>query len=201
MPFLATLDLSHNAIEDVKDWHEKLGNIKNLNLSSNNIRDIEGMKSRHHSSAYFPGLSRLLSLETLDVSSNSLSSLAAIASMGRLPCLDVLLLRANPIRKMVDYRTKVLEVFGRRAAEVLVNVFSQLSILGETRQPPSRFKRNGYDQCALGTATSKRRTRRTIAIASAQHRRTNKARTMYGLKTSNFRYISGGPLDSEAKSL
>lgn len=36
-----------------------------------------------------------------------------------LPCLEHLILRDNPIRQIIEYRIKVLELFEERAAEVV----------------------------------------------------------------------------------
>lgn len=41
-----------------------------------------------------------------------------IQCLGNLPCLEKLQLANNPVTSIVDYRTKVLEVFGDRAKEV-----------------------------------------------------------------------------------
>lgn len=86
-------------------WNEKLGNIKKLILSENAIEDLSG-------------LGKLYSLEYLDAKGNNIQNLDAVQGIGKLPCLEILLLRDNPIRKLVEYRTKVLELFGERSSEL-----------------------------------------------------------------------------------
>uniref|UniRef100_A0A915AA86 PX domain-containing protein n=1 Tax=Parascaris univalens TaxID=6257 RepID=A0A915AA86_PARUN len=105
LSFLCELDLSHNGIEHLDDWHIKLGNMKRLRLAGNCIRSLKG-------------LSKLYSLEFLDLSDNSISTPEDVAAVGGLPCLEHIILRGNPVRQVVEYRTKVLESFGERAAEV-----------------------------------------------------------------------------------
>ncbi|KHN71165.1 Nischarin [Toxocara canis] len=102
---LYELNLSHNGIEQLDEWHTKLGNVKRLHLAGNSIRSLKG-------------LSKLYSLEYLDVSDNSISLPEDVAPVGSLPCLEHLILRGNPVRQVVEYRTKLLESFGERAAEV-----------------------------------------------------------------------------------
>lgn len=67
----------------------------------------------------FTGLHKLYSLEFLDLADNSVASPDEIRALGALPCLDHLILRGNPIREVIEYRIKVLEHFGERAAEVV----------------------------------------------------------------------------------
>ncbi|PAV92225.1 hypothetical protein WR25_08996 [Diploscapter pachys] len=102
---LVELDLSANCITELKSWNEKLGNLKKLTLAENSIRDLSG-------------LSKLYSLEYLDVRGNDIEEIESIASIGRLPCLETLLLRDNPVRKVLDYRIRVLESFRERSGEV-----------------------------------------------------------------------------------
>ncbi|PAV90705.1 hypothetical protein WR25_05490 [Diploscapter pachys] len=102
---LVELDLSANCITELKSWNEKLGNLKKLTLAENSIRDLSG-------------LSKLYSLEYLDVRGNDIEEIESIAPIGRLPCLETLLLRDNPVRKVLDYRIRVLESFKERCGEV-----------------------------------------------------------------------------------
>lgn len=88
-----------------------MGNVKKLVLSENSIEDLSG-------------LGKLYSLEYLDVKGNNIQTLEAVQGIGKLPCLEILLLRDNPVRKLVEYRTKVLELFGERSSEVRVFRFS-----------------------------------------------------------------------------
>ncbi|VDK23509.1 unnamed protein product [Anisakis simplex] len=103
---LYELNLSHNGIEDVDDWHTKLGNVKRLNLSGNSIRSLKG-------------LSKLYSLEYLDLTANAIATPEDVTPIGNLPCLEHIILRSNPVRQAVEYRTKILESFGERASEVV----------------------------------------------------------------------------------
>ncbi|EFO92473.1 hypothetical protein CRE_11036 [Caenorhabditis remanei] len=103
---LTELDLSNNTITRIESWNEKLGNVKKLILSENAIEDLTG-------------LGKLYSLEYLDVKGNNIQTLEAVQGIGKLPCLEIILLRDNPIRKLVEYRTKVLELFGERSSEVV----------------------------------------------------------------------------------
>lgn len=41
-----------------------------------------------------------------------------VQAVGNLPCLEELVLFDNPITGIVDYRTKILKLFGDRVAEV-----------------------------------------------------------------------------------
>ncbi|VDN44026.1 unnamed protein product [Gongylonema pulchrum] len=108
LTMLTELDLSYNAIENLDSWHTKLGNVKQLHLAGNKISSLNG-------------LHKLYSLEFLDVRDNNVSSPEDIKSVGSLPCLDHLILRGNPIRHVIEYRTKVLEHFGERAVEVCLS--------------------------------------------------------------------------------
>ncbi|CAD6193514.1 unnamed protein product [Caenorhabditis auriculariae] len=102
---LTELDLSNNSITKVDNWNEKLGNVKKLKLGGNSIEDLTG-------------LSKMYSLEYLDVKGNKVSTIESVQPVGKLPCLEILILRENPIRKVVEYRTRVLEAFGERSSEV-----------------------------------------------------------------------------------
>ncbi|VDD96768.1 unnamed protein product [Enterobius vermicularis] len=88
---LTELNLSHNNIENLVDWHLKLGNLKKLYLAGNSVSSV---------------------------TDNKISSPEDVLPVGSLPCLEHIILRGNPIRQVVEYRTKVLELFGDRAAEV-----------------------------------------------------------------------------------
>ncbi|VBB32666.1 unnamed protein product [Acanthocheilonema viteae] len=105
LTMLTELNLSHNAIKDLDMWYTKLGNVKRLYLAGNKISTLNG-------------LHKLYSLEFLDLADNIVASPDDIRAVGTLPCLDHLILRGNPIRQIIEYRIKVLEHFGERAAEV-----------------------------------------------------------------------------------
>ncbi|KAL3981572.1 Leucine rich repeat family protein [Acanthocheilonema viteae] len=105
LTMLTELNLSHNAIKDLDMWYTKLGNVKRLYLAGNKISTLNG-------------LHKLYSLEFLDLADNIVASPDDIRAVGTFPCLDHLILRGNPIRQIIEYRIKVLEHFGERAAEV-----------------------------------------------------------------------------------
>ncbi|VDM59901.1 unnamed protein product [Angiostrongylus costaricensis] len=102
---LTELDLSSNGISSILQWNELLGNLKKLILSNNAIRDVSG-------------LSRLYSLEYLDLQNNALETIESVYPLGLLPCLEALHLCGNPVRNVIEYRTKVLEAFGERSCEI-----------------------------------------------------------------------------------
>lgn len=102
---LTELDLSSNGITSVRQWNQLLGNLKKLILANNAIKDVSG-------------LSRIYSLEHLDLRNNAIETVESVYPLGALPCLEVLHLKGNPIRKVVEYRTRMLEAFGERSCEV-----------------------------------------------------------------------------------
>ncbi|VDP11853.1 unnamed protein product [Soboliphyme baturini] len=108
LPYLTELNLSNNRIEKIEHWNKKLGNVKKLRLTNNKIHSLKG-------------LSKLYSLEYLDVRDNNLSHIKQVWPVGNLPCLQVLLLSGNCVENSIDYRTRILEAFGERASEVRVN--------------------------------------------------------------------------------
>ncbi|VDO19921.1 unnamed protein product [Heligmosomoides polygyrus] len=54
----------------------------------------------------------------LDLRNNAIETVESVYPLGALPCLEVLHLKGNPIRKVVEYRTRMLEAFGERSCEV-----------------------------------------------------------------------------------
>ncbi|KFD71743.1 hypothetical protein M514_16263 [Trichuris suis] len=108
LPFLRELNLSNNRIEKVDNWHCKLGNVKKIWLTNNKVRSLKGF-------------SKLYSLEFLDVRDNQLTHLRHVWPLGQLPCLKELVLSGNGVENGVDARTRVLEAFGERAAEVTLD--------------------------------------------------------------------------------
>ena len=87
-------------------------------VSEKNLCDSIVVCYSSYLSCDFSGLSKVYSLEYLDVRENDIATLEGVRPIGRLPCLEVLILRSNPVRKIVDYRTKILELFGERCKEV-----------------------------------------------------------------------------------
>ncbi|GMS95737.1 hypothetical protein PENTCL1PPCAC_17912 [Pristionchus entomophagus] len=108
LPSLTYLDLSNNQIEELDKWNEKLGNIRVLLLAGNRITNLAG-------------LSKLYSIEFLDVSHNGLTKPEDVTPIGILPCLTELKVEGNRLTERADYRTIVLEAFGSRHDEVLLD--------------------------------------------------------------------------------
>ncbi|KAL8583457.1 hypothetical protein ACOMHN_044815 [Nucella lapillus] len=102
------LDLSHNRLQSLDSLHTKLGNLKCLLLSGNLLESLQGF-------------SKLFSLEMLDVSDNKISKVEDVGGACQLPCLENLQLGGNPVTDTVDYRTKVLTMFGERLNEVCLD--------------------------------------------------------------------------------
>ncbi|XP_076468739.1 nischarin-like isoform X2 [Babylonia areolata] len=102
------LDLSHNRLADLQALHTKLGNLKCLLLSGNLLDSLTGF-------------AKLFSLEMLDVSDNRISKVEEVGPVCRLPCVEKLQLSGNPVTNTVDYRTKVLTMFGERVDEVYLD--------------------------------------------------------------------------------
>lgn len=109
LPHLVSLDLSNNQFTTLEGLHTKLGNVVDLDLSQNDISSLQG-------------LSKLYSLSSLKIATNNICKISEISHIASLPCLETLNLTGNPVTTVVDYRTKVLELFGRRASEVCLDV-------------------------------------------------------------------------------
>lgn len=108
LPHLVSLNLSNNLFNTLESMHTKLGNIVELDLSQNNLSSLEG-------------LSKVYSLVALNVSTNNICEISAVNHISRLPCLETLIITGNPVATVVDYRTKVLEIFGQRASEICLD--------------------------------------------------------------------------------
>lgn len=108
LPHLVSLNLSNNLFSTLENMHTKLGNIVELDLSQNHLSSLEG-------------LSKVYSLVSLNVSTNNICEIPAVNHIARLPCLETLIITGNPVATVVDYRTKVLELFGRRASEICLD--------------------------------------------------------------------------------
>nr|CAI5837993.1 unnamed protein product [Callosobruchus analis] len=132
---LSTLSIASNSIKLINDLHTKVGNILYLNMSQNTIQSCEGF-------------SKMYSLESLDLSCNKIFELKEIQHLGCLPNLNNLALTGNPLAGFVDYRVKVLEYFGERAKDLVldnekptqpeldkVNVLKALRIVREGKVP------------------------------------------------------------------
>ncbi|XP_045615784.2 nischarin [Procambarus clarkii] len=108
LPHLVSLNLSNNLFTTLQDMHTKLGNVVDLDLSQNNLSSLKG-------------LSKLYSLSSLNVSTNNICEISEVSHISRLPCLETLIITGNPVATVVDYRTKVLELFGQRVSEICLD--------------------------------------------------------------------------------
>ena len=108
LPHLVSLNLSNNLFNVLESMHTKLGNVVDLDLSQNSLTSLKG-------------LSKLYSLASLNVSTNNICEIVEVSHISGLPCLETLIITGNPVATVVDYRTKVLELFGQRAAEVCLD--------------------------------------------------------------------------------
>ncbi|XP_015121312.1 nischarin [Diachasma alloeum] len=109
LPRLSQLHLaSNNFINLPEKLHTKLGNIVHMDISQNQLTSLASF-------------SKLYSLEWLDVSCNRIENIEEVKHVGSLPCLENLRLTGNPVSTIVDYRVKVLEPFGKRAADICLD--------------------------------------------------------------------------------
>lgn len=109
LPRLSQLYLASNNFTSLpEDLHTKLGYIVYIDLSQNKLTSLSSF-------------SKLYSLEGLDVSCNRIDKIEEVKNIGHLPCLENLRLTGNPVSTIVDYRVKVLEPFGKRAADICLD--------------------------------------------------------------------------------
>lgn len=106
---LTNLYISNNLLNSCDNLHLKLGNIKLINFSQNSITSLQGFE-------------KLYSLESLDLSCNKICDVTELKYIGKLPCLENLIMTANPVATIVDYRIKVLEHFGDRAKDISLDI-------------------------------------------------------------------------------
>ncbi|KAL0113462.1 hypothetical protein PUN28_012547 [Cardiocondyla obscurior] len=109
LPRLSQLYLASNNFTTLPDdLHTKLGYTVYIDLSQNKLTSLASF-------------SKLYSLEGLDVSCNRIEKIEEVKHIGHLPCLENLRLTGNPVSTIVDYRVKVLEPFGKRAADICLD--------------------------------------------------------------------------------
>lgn len=112
LSFLTKLNylyMSNNLLTSCDNLHLKLGNIKLIDFSQNSIKSLQGFE-------------KIYSLETLNISCNKISDINEIRYLGDLPCLENLIITANPVATIIDYRIKVLEHFGDRAKDICLDI-------------------------------------------------------------------------------
>ncbi|XP_041459389.1 nischarin-like [Lytechinus variegatus] len=127
LPNVEQLDLSHNQLRSVNHLHH-LSAMTHLNLSYNQLHSLDDMNTRlgnvhtllltNNDLSSLYGLAKLYSLVKLDVRSNIIEHVLEVQHVCNLPCLEHLLLSENPVTNVVDYRTKVLELFEDRFTEI-----------------------------------------------------------------------------------
>ena len=100
---LEELNLSNNRMQQLPDVHTKLGNVKTIHLAQNKLRRLDG-------------LSKVYGLVHLDVRSNRISDLETIRCVTSLPCLEGLILTGNAVTTVLDFRIKVLTMFGKSSS-------------------------------------------------------------------------------------
>jgi len=106
---LVTLDLSNNFLEKADDLAGKLSpSIAQVDLAGNRLRTLSGVT----------GLTNLMSL---DASGNRIAEMADVEAACKLPSLKILILQANMVTRKVDYRLKVLELFGQRCGAICLD--------------------------------------------------------------------------------
>lgn len=105
---LRVLNLSMNNFSLCQNWHEKIGNIVQIDLSQNKVESLHGF-------------SRLYSLESLNLSCNLVNDVEEVQHICKLPCLEFLWLTANPVASSIDYRVKVIEQFNARIGEICLD--------------------------------------------------------------------------------
>ncbi|XP_001605947.2 nischarin [Nasonia vitripennis] len=109
LPRLSQLHLASNNFTLLpENLHTKLGKIVFIDLSCNNLTSLASF-------------AKLYCLEGLDVSCNRIENIQEVKHIGNLPCLENLRLTGNPVSTIVDYRVKVLEPFGKRAADIYLD--------------------------------------------------------------------------------
>ncbi|CAG9759451.1 unnamed protein product [Ceutorhynchus assimilis] len=105
---LKQLSMTKNLLTICDQLQTKMGNVQTLNLSQNNIVSTKGFH-------------KLYSLQNLDLSCNKITEVEELRYLGKLPCLENLRLTGNNVSTTVDYRVRVLELFGERAKDICLD--------------------------------------------------------------------------------
>lgn len=109
LPYLQSLSLCENLIDNCRDCHLQLGgNLVQLNLSQNRLTSLRGFR-------------KMFSLVKLDVSCNNIESIDEIDYVASLPCIEEVVFTGNPIAGSVDYRSRVLARFGDRCNDIYLD--------------------------------------------------------------------------------
>ena len=126
---LRELNLSFNNFSYLEDVHTKLGNVKVLILDSNKLFSLEGLDKMYSLEKVFVHLLILNLLFKsgkcfhlqLSCMSNRICELVDVAAISSLPCLISFHLKENPVCSVLEYRTKVLELFLDRTSEITLD--------------------------------------------------------------------------------
>ncbi|XP_071083614.1 nischarin-like isoform X2 [Haliotis cracherodii] len=190
---LTFLDISHNNIHNLDSLHTKLGNLKTLKLAGNKLGSLQGF-------------SKLFSLEILDVSNNEIGQVSDVKPIGGLPCLENLLLTGNPVTIVLDYRTKVLEVFGDRVNEVVLDkqkpsqkeldTVAVLQALQKARDNKDKVKRLTPKKTASSASLTDSEYSRTPPNLSGEARNGTTSPSSVDLRHGSTQALSGSPLCS-----
>ncbi|XP_028398133.1 nischarin-like [Dendronephthya gigantea] len=108
LPKLAELNLSFNEIDNLNAVNTKLGNITSLRLAGNRLTNVGD-------------LPKMFSLVNLDLSENSIGDISDVMSLARLPCLENLILLANPVRHTSMYRLQLLAAFDDQLSRICLD--------------------------------------------------------------------------------
>lgn len=148
LPKLEHLSIVNNLITICDQLHTKVGNLKTLNLAQNNVATTKGFY-------------KVYSLENLDLSCNKITDVEELEYLSKLPCLENLKLTGNNVSTTVDYRVKVLEMFGDRAKDICldnekpsqaeidkVSVLSALRIVKEGKTPDLAIEKSDNSSCS-----------------------------------------------------
>jgi len=95
---LRILDLSHNRIRVLSNLERVLGSVTHLSLAHNEIESLDG-------------IDKIYSLEKLDAANNLINDFAEVRNLCRLPNLEGVRLRGNPVSEGKHYRLKVFSEF------------------------------------------------------------------------------------------
>eukprot|EP01137_Pigoraptor_chileana_P029825 Opistho-2@15536 len=131
VPYLKSLDVSHNKLATISPDFRLLMHMERLDLSFNSLSSVVGINAmlgkvtwlslKGNTLTSVMGLDRLYSLEHLDVSDNCLDSFTDAAKLGRLPLLSTLRLSGNPVAFHNKYRVLVLTQFSERLDEFVLD--------------------------------------------------------------------------------
>ncbi|KAI5732562.1 hypothetical protein M8J76_001730 [Diaphorina citri] len=132
VPHLEELNLESNQIKTISNL-KSLTKLKRLNLNRNRIQDLSHFKSELNSESIVElnvcenlitnlnGLDGMENLQSLDLGSNFISDLSEISNISCLDQLTNINLTGNPIATIIDYRIKILQLFFKRANQIVLD--------------------------------------------------------------------------------